>query len=99
VLVLADEPLPSPLRPPYDGLAVALWLARAGADARATLGGLAARRGPFDSPRVPAPLHGNPCAPAWTLARAIGGDAAQTVRLQPEDPRGHALAVDVVPQR
>lgn len=97
VLVLADEPLPSPLRPPYDGLAVALWLSRDDGNARATLRNLASRRGPFASPRVPAPVHGNPCAPAWTLAAAIAGDALQTVRLQPEDHRNHAFAVDVHP--
>ncbi len=97
VLVLADEPLPAPLRPPYDGLAVALWLSRETAGARATLVGLGSRRTNIATPRVPAPLHGNPCAMAWTLATAIGTAAGQTVRLQPEDTRGHALAVDVHP--
>lgn len=94
LLVLADEPLPNPLRPPHDALAVALWLSRSTAGARATLHGLAPRRG-LATDRVPAPLLHNPCAAAWSLATAIESGAEHTVRLEPDDARGCAHAVDV----
>jgi Beta-ketoacyl synthase, N-terminal domain len=95
VVVLADEPLPAPLRPAHDGLAVALWLTRSLEGARASLHGLGTRRAP-SPPRVPAPLLHNPCAAAWALAEAIESGLAQTVRLQPEDARGQAICVDVL---
>lgn len=71
-VVLADEPLPPPLQPAYDGLAVALHLVRDPGPGDVLLVGPSARKGrDVVDVRVPAAIAGNPCAAAFRLAHAI----------------------------
>jgi hypothetical protein len=97
LVVLADEPLPAPLHPRHDALAVALWLSASPERARARVQWLGDRRDPPPWPRTPAMLQHNPVVPAWCLGVAIADAHASTVRLEPDDVRGHAACVRVEP--
>jgi hypothetical protein len=100
-LVLADEPLPQPLQPPYDGLAVALHLVRSPAPGDVVLVGPQAReRRAVLAVRVPAAIVDNPCASAFRLAQAIRDRQSGWLALEPDDaidgaPRRTALCVEL----
>lgn len=100
-VVLADEPLPPPLHPPYDGLAVALHLVRdPGPDDVVLVGPIARDGRDLVDVRVPAAIAGNPCAAAFRLAHAIRQRTFGLVALEPAsepDARRSALCVDVQP--
>lgn len=95
--VLADEPLPAPLHPRHDGLAVAMWLTAAPTQARARVQWLGDERDPPPWPRMPAALQHNPVVPAWCMGVAIAGAHPSRVRIGPDDARGHAACVRVEP--
>jgi hypothetical protein len=92
-LVLADEPLPAPLQPPYDGLAVALHLVRDPAPGDIVLDGPRPETDAPASARVPASIALNPCAPAWTLAQAITAREPTVVVLESRTDRRPPLCV------
>jgi len=100
-LVLADEPLPQPLHPPYDGLAVALHLVRNPGPGDVVLEGPRAREGrAVIEVRVPAAIADNPCASAFRLAQAIGERRSGLLALEPDEttdgaPRRTALCVEL----
>ncbi len=92
-LVLADEPLPAPLQPPYDGLAVALHLVRDPAPGDVVLDGPYADAEAPVSARPPASVAANPCAPAWSLAQAITARHAGVIALESRADRRPPLCV------
>ena len=100
-LVLADEPLPQPLQPPYDGLAVALHLVRVPAPTDLVLVGPQARESrAVLSVRVPAAIADNPCASAYRLVHAIRERQSGWLALEPDEiadgtPRRTALCVEL----
>lgn len=72
IVVLADEPVPSPLGVPgaFPVAAVAFHLRAApGRSGRARIG--APRRSSGELPRIPGGLSAHPCAPAFRLAWAV----------------------------
>jgi hypothetical protein len=102
VLVLADEPLPPPLSPSYDGLAVGLHLVRTPGPDDVVLVGPSAR-GDRDlvNARVPAAIAGNPCIAAFRLAHAIREGMFGLVALEPTvgDNSRSVMCVDLQPSR
>jgi len=94
-LVLADEPLPAPLQPAHDGLAVGLHLVRVPTPTDMVLADFGPRREPPPLARVPAAIAGNPCAAAWSLAQSIRERRAGTLALEPDEPaRRSAMCID-----
>jgi hypothetical protein len=95
--VLADEPMPAPLQPRHDGLAVALSLSCEPAPGSVRVRWLGPRRDAPASMRVPAALLANPLQSAWCLAQALlpGAAPQPCLRLEPDDERGQAHCVAV----
>lgn len=93
LLVVADEPMPTTMRPHHDGFAAALWLSRGG-EGPGLARWLGSIRDAPASPRVPAILHEHPLRFAWSMieaVRTVSQTAAEVrVRIGPDDARGCA---------
>lgn len=96
LVVLADEPMPVPLQPHHDGLAVAIWLSvHDHAPTAGVARWLGAQRDTPAAARVPAPLHDNPIRFAWSIAEALQLGHDVRVRLEPDDVRGYAASIEL----